>query len=66
MSATSRVRRFVGAIIISAGALAALAGPIGARPAAGSEFERITPISGPRSSATTRARITPSGRSWRR
>jgi len=43
MSATSRsVRRLVGAIIVSAVGLAALAGPAGARPAAGSEFDRIT------------------------
>jgi len=43
MSATSRgVRRFVGAIIASAFVLAPLTGPAGARPAAGSEFDRIT------------------------
>ena len=43
MSATSRsVRRLVGAIIVSAVVHAALAGPVGARPTAGSEFDRIT------------------------
>jgi len=43
MSATSRgVRRFVGAIIVSAVVLAAPAGSAGARPTAGSEFDRIT------------------------
>ena len=43
MSATSRgVRRFVGATIVTAVLLASLAGPAGARPTAGSEFDRIT------------------------
>ena len=43
MSATSScVRRLVGATIVTAVLLASLAGPAAARPAAGSEFDRIT------------------------
>ena len=43
MSATSRgVRRFVGAIIVTAVVLPGLAVPAGARPTPGSEFDRIT------------------------